>query len=227
MYKFVVFDLDGTLANTLLDLANAVNRALEFYGLPTHDIEKYNKFVGNGISNLISQVLGDKSSDRELHSKVKQYFDDYYPKHLCDFTEAYQGMSELLCQLKSLGIKTAVHSNKPHIYVPEILAKLYPEHKFELAWGQQEQYERKPSPQALIAMMQQLSVKPEEVIYVGDSDVDVITAHSAGVDVCGVEWGFRGRAELESAGADFIAKNSEELYEIIKGDYEQKLSERA
>ncbi len=217
MYKLVVFDLDGTLANTLLDLSNAVNAALDKYGLPTHPIESYNKFVGNGINNLISQVLMDKSDDKELHSKVKSYFDFYYPQHLCDSTVAYDKMETVLSQLSDMGVKTAVHSNKPHLYVPQILKKLYPDHHFDVAWGQQECFERKPSPQAVIVMMDKLCVDPEDVIYVGDSDVDVMTAHNAGIKVCGVAWGFRGVSELESAGADFIAKDANELMKVLIG----------
>lgn len=217
MYKLVVFDLDGTLANTLEDLAVAVNCSLDSEGLPVHDNSCYNQFVGNGVNSLIKQAIGDKSDDINLVERVKAFFDSYYPQHLCDHTSAYDGMSDLLCKLKKQSVKTAVHSNKPHVYVPHILNKLYPQHEFELAWGQQECYERKPSAQALIAMMNKLNVSADETLYVGDSDVDVFTAHNAGVKVCGVEWGFRGKDELMSAGADFIAKDPYELYEIIVG----------
>lgn len=217
MYRLVVFDLDGTLANTLVDLANAVNASLEHFNLPTHPVDSYNRFVGNGINNLISQVLMDKQNDKELHKKVKGYFDEYYAKHLCDNTVAYDSMDKVLSTLSDLNIKTAVHSNKPHEYVPQILSSLFKEHKFDAVIGNQQQYERKPSGQALVAIMQELGVQSDDVLYVGDSDVDVMTAHNANVKVCGVEWGFRGKAELESAGADFLAKNADELMNIIKG----------
>lgn len=217
MYKLVVFDLDGTLCNTLSDLGNAVNASLESEGLPTHPLSAYNKLVGNGVNNLIKQALRDKSEDKELFKKVKAKFDTYYPNHLCDTTVAYDGMAELLSKLKSLGIKTAVHSNKPHAYVPEILSSLFPSHSFDIAWGKQECFERKPSPQALLEIINRLSIDKKDVLYVGDSDVDVFTAHNAGVKVCGVEWGFRGKEELQSCGADFIAKDAEELLSIIKG----------
>ena len=217
MYKLVVFDLDGTLANTLYDLANAVNKSLEEYGLTTHEVHCYNQFVGNGINNLITQVLMDKADDKDLFNKVKAYFDFYYPQHLCDYTCAYDGMDKVLAYLSEHNVKTAVHSNKPHDYVPQILKNLYPEHSFDIAWGHRDCYERKPSAQALLAMMQQLNVTKDEVIYVGDSDVDVKTAHNAGVKVCGVSWGFRGKAELESANADFIAEDADELLKILMG----------
>ncbi len=217
MYKLVVFDLDGTLCNTLSDLANAVNFSLRKEGLLTHPLSAYNKFVGNGVNNLIKQALVDKSSDEELFKKVKANFDNYYPQHFCDTTVAYEKMPELLTELEKSGIMTAVHSNKPHEYVGEILETLFPFHTFDIAWGKREEFERKPSPQALFEIMKRLSVINDEILYVGDSDVDVFTAHSADVKVCGVEWGFRGREELVSAGADFIAKDAQELLYIIKG----------
>lgn len=217
MYKLVVFDLDGTLANTLCDLANAVNKALLSENLPTHPTHSYNQFVGNGVNNLIKLALMDKADDKALFDRVKAYFDSYYPEHLCDYTVSYDGMSELLSTLESLDVMTAVHSNKPHIYVPQILRKLYPEHSFDIAWGQQECFERKPSAQALVEMMHRLGADSTNTLYVGDSDVDVITAHNAEVEVCGVEWGFRGKAELVTAGADYTAKDARELLSIIKG----------
>lgn len=217
MFKLVVFDLDGTLCDTLSDLGNAVNYALESEGLPTHPLSAYNKFVGNGINNLIKQVLQSKGDDKELCDKVKAKFDEYYPFHLCDSTIAYEGIAQLLSKLKALGIKTAVHSNKPHTYVPEILKTLFPEHSFDLAWGKKDCFERKPSPQALLEIINRIGVEKSEVLYVGDSDVDVFTAHNAKVKVCGVEWGFRGKEELLSVGADYIAKDVKELLNIIKG----------
>lgn len=217
MYKLVVFDLDGTLADTLSDLAHSMNKALESENLPTHPVESYRKFVGNGISNLVRQVVMDKADDEELCKRVKAFFDSYYPQHLCDFTKDYEGMADVLRTLRESDVKTAVHSNKPHVFVPQILETLYPEHEFEIAWGHKDCYERKPSPQALEVIMEQLGCDKESTLYVGDSDVDVFTAHNAGVKVCGVEWGFRGKDELVFAGADFIAKDAQNLLDIIKG----------
>ncbi len=216
MYKFVIFDLDGTLANTLFDLANAMNHALSVEGFPTHPINRYNQFVGNGIDNLVKQVLLQKGDDEELCKKVKANFSSYYKEHLCDDTIEYDGMSVLLKELEKLSVKTAVHSNKPHEYVPYILNKLYSEHKFEFVFGNCEDFERKPSPQAVLYMIDKLGADKSQVLYVGDSDVDVFTAHNSGVKVCGVAWGFRGEEELKNAGADYIAHSAEELLSIIK-----------
>lgn len=217
MYRLVVFDLDGTLADTLSDLAHSMNKALESENLPVHPVESYRKFVGNGISNLVKQVVMDKADDEKLCRRVKAYFDSYYSQHLCDFTKAYDGMNEVLSELRRMDVKTAVHSNKPHTFVPQILKTLYPEHVFELAWGHKDGFERKPSPQALETIIEQLSCDKKSTLYVGDSDVDVFTAHNAGVKVCGVEWGFRGKEELALAGADFLAKDAKNLLDIIKG----------
>ncbi len=217
MYKLVVFDLDGTLADTLSDLAHAVNEALVYVGAPTHPIDSYRTFVGNGVNVLIKKALGEKGDDEELCKKTKAYFDSYYPQHLCDYTCAYEGMTDVLSELRKASVKTAIHSNKPHEYVPHIIDKLFCDHKFDIVIGNMPLYERKPSPQALCAIMDELGVSKDETLYVGDSDVDVFTAHNAGVKMCGVEWGFRGKDELLSAGADFLAKDSAELLRIIKG----------
>ena len=217
MYKLVVFDLDGTLANTLLDLANSMNKALLENNLPTHPIEAYNQFVGNGINNLVTKVLGDKGDDKDLHKKVKAYFDDYYPYHLCDYTVAYDGMSLVLLKLCKSGIKTAVHTNKPQEFVPQILKALYPDHTFDMVIGNCPEFCRKPSPQALDYIMEKTGVSKSDTLYIGDSDVDVMTAHNAGVKVCGVEWGFRGREELKNAGADYLVATAEELLIVVEG----------
>lgn len=217
MYKLVVFDLDGTLCNTLSDLAGAVNYALKKEGLPTHPLSSYNKFVGNGINSLVKLALLDKGDDENLNKTVKAHFDSYYPLHLCDNSKAYDGVEKLLEELRNLNVMTAVNSNKPHAYVPAILKTLFKDHTFNIAWGKRDEFERKPSAQALLNMIEQLGVEKEDVLYVGDSDVDVFTAHNADVKVCGVSWGFRGEEELLSAGADFIAKDTDELLNIIKG----------
>lgn len=217
MYKLVVFDLDGTLADTIKDLSNAVNNSLKENNLPTHSLESYNQFVGNGVDRLIELALMDKCGDRELFKVIKDGFRKNYRNHICDYTTAYEGVDKLLSELENRKIITGVLSNKPHEYVSLILKRLYPDHNFKYEWGQRAEYKRKPSGDALCAMINDCGVAKEKTLYVGDSDVDVMTAHNAGVKVCGVDWGFRGREELKTAGADYIVSNCTELLNIIQG----------
>lgn len=224
MIQLIAFDLDGTVADTLADLANAVNFTLKKRGLPIYPVEDYRQFVGNGVDNLMKTVLKENFTP-EIAAGMKADFSAYYADHCLDMTAAYPGMAELLRHLSESGIETAVISNKPDAFVPQILRKLYPDHRFTLMWGQQTDIPRKPAPAALLKAMELCGVKAEEVLYVGDSNVDVLFAHNAGVKVCGVSWGFRGAEELRQAGADMIVDTAEELRDVI---YEQtQLSERA
>lgn len=214
-YKLVVFDLDGTLVNSLTDLAVSVNEGLLKAGLKTHAVEKYKKFVGNGREKLVERAMGKEYNDKKLRSIVKSTFDSYYSLHCNDNTSSYKGCADLLYELKKLGVKTAVLSNKPDEFVEKILNKVYPSHKFDFAWGKKAEYPTKPSPEALNAIVEKSGVKKSECLYIGDSDVDVKTAENAFVDMIGVEWGFRGREELVSAGALFVASTAEEILEYI------------
>ncbi len=215
MIKMAVFDLDGTLVNSLTDLGLCVNRGLRAAGLPEQPLEKYNKFVGNGRERLIRRAMGGKSGDDALYSVVLREFDRSYKLHCNDNTDAYEGCDLLLEHLASRGIMTAVLSNKPDEFVPQLLGRLYPGHSFTEAWGQKPEYRTKPDRQALDAMLALHGVRHEECVYIGDSDVDVFTARNAGVKMAGVSWGFRGKAELTGAGAPFVADTARELEEYI------------
>ena len=216
MYKLIAFDLDGTLADTLADLANAMNFALGQEGLPGYPVDDYRRFVGNGIDNLVRVTMADGYTP-DGAERVKAGFYAYYADHCIDFTVAYEGMGELLEKLSADGIATAVVSNKPDRFVPGILSALYPDHSFTYAWGKQDGVARKPDPEALNRLIELCGVKKSEVLYVGDSNVDVVFAHNADVKVCGVSWGFRGEAELREAGADCIVDSAKGLYEVIRG----------
>ncbi len=214
MYKIVVFDLDGTLANTLEDLADAVNKGLSENGLPTHSLESYKKMVGDGILNLIKRAIAPVT-DEKTAAKVKEVFDRYYREHSTDKTCAYPGTQQLLEVLQEKGILTAVLSNKPHQFVEKILKKIFPHHCFDLAWGKRPEYDIKPNPDSLNAILSLTGIDKSQCLYVGDSDVDCHTARNAGVKCCGVSWGFRGREELEKAGADFIIDTPMEMREKL------------
>lgn len=215
MIKMVVFDLDGTLVNSLVDLAQSVNKGLAEAGLEQKPVENYNKYVGNGREFMIKSAMGECSDNAELFDKVEDIFNREYAVHCNDNTEPYGGCDKLLERLENKGILTAVLSNKPDEFVGRILKKVYPHRTFAEAWGQKPQYRRKPDGGALNAMLDLHGVMPGECLYVGDSDVDVFTAKNAGVNMAGVEWGFRGRQELIGAGAPFVAADADELYKYI------------
>ncbi len=215
MYKIVIFDLDGTLVDSITDLANATNEGLKLAGLPTHSVEAYKKFVGNGREKLVERAMGDSYSDKKLSELVRDTFDTYYAEHCNDNIYAYDGCEQMLSKLSERGIKTAVLSNKPDEFVEKILKKTYPDHKFTLAWGKKADFPTKPDPKALLEILRELDIPQTECLYIGDSDVDVITAKNAEVDMIGVEWGFRGRYELINCGAPFVAETADDILEYI------------
>lgn len=220
MIKIAVFDLDGTLVNSLTDLAQSVNKGLAKAGLEEKPLENYNHYVGNGRDIMVKRAMAEFASDESLFSVVMDTFNSEYKIHCNDNTASYKGCDELLEKLEKDGVMTAVLSNKPDEFVPEILKKVYPDHTFVEAWGKKPEYKIKPDKQALLAMLDKHGINPEECIYIGDSDVDVQTAKNSNVKMAGVEWGFRGREELFSAGAPFVAKTAEELYDYIRKDNE-------
>lgn len=217
MIKIAVFDLDGTLVNSLTDLAQSVNKGLKKAGLEEKPIENYNHYVGNGREIMIKRAMGSFAEDEEKLSIVRETFNSEYKIHCNDNTCAYDGCAELLKKLDEKGIKTAVLSNKPDEFVGRILKKVYPDHIFAEAWGKKPEYKIKPDGEALLAILDKHGIAKEECIYIGDSDVDVYTAQNSGVKMAGVEWGFRGREELLSTGAPFVATSPEELFDYIIG----------
>lgn len=215
MIKIAVFDLDGTLVDSLTDLALNVNKGLKKAGCKEQPIENYKQYVGNGREVMVKLAMGEKSSDESLLKIATDTFNAEYAIHCNDNTKGYDGCDKMLETLAENGIKTAVLSNKPDEFVDDIVAKVYPDHTFTEAWGQKPEYKRKPDKEALTAMLNMYGITPDECIYIGDSDVDVLTAQNAGVHMAGVEWGFRGKAELLATGAPFVASTAEELTEYI------------
>ncbi len=215
MIKMAIFDLDGTLVDSLTDLAICVNKGLKKAGLEEKPVENYKHYVGNGRDNLVRRTMGEFCDDEKLFNVVMDTFNREYAIHSNDNTKSYDGCSEMLKSLSDRGIKTAVLSNKPDEFISDILEKIYPEHNFTEAWGQKAEYKRKPDPEALYAILEKHGIDKSECVYVGDSDVDVFTAKNAGVKMIGVEWGFRGREELIEAGASCVARTADELLEFI------------
>ncbi len=216
MYQYAIFDLDGTLANTLEDLADAVNYALVKNGFKPHPTESYKLMVGSGIINLVKTASG--CDNEEIISALKSDFDKYYGEHAIDKTCAYPQSEQVLLNLQSKGVVLAVLSNKPDIFVKAILDKLFPNIKFKEAWGKKAEYPIKPDPASLNAIIEKLGAEKSKTIYIGDSNVDVRTAQNGAIDVIGCTWGFRGKDELVNAGASKLADNYTELEALILGE---------
>lgn len=215
MKKLIIFDLDGTLINTIADLGACTNYALEKLGYPTHDIESYKFRVGNGINNLFRRSLpeGEKTDENVL--RVRREFIPYYNAHNTDLSRPYPGMVELLEALQTEGILLAIASNKYQEATTKIIGELYPSIRFSAVLGQREGINIKPDPQIVFDILQATGVDKADVLYVGDSGVDMQTGLNAGVETCGVTWGFRPRTELEPFHPQHIVDSVEELRQII------------
>ncbi|MEE1072913.1 MAG: HAD family hydrolase [Cellulosilyticum sp.] len=214
MIKLVIFDLDGTLLNSITDLGNACNVALKQFGYPLHDEQAYKKFVGNGIYKLVERSLPKEARNQENVLKVKAIFDAYYKAHSLDETRPYPGIELLLMKLKEKGIHCGVVTNKAHEYAVELTQKFFAA-TIEKTLGQREGIPTKPHPQGVQEMMAYFQVEPSECLYIGDSNVDIQTAKAAGVTSIGVLWGFREAKELENEGANYLAENVKDLEKII------------
>lgn len=216
MYKLAIFDLDGTLLNTIEDLGNACNYALEKNGFEIHEIEAYKKFVGNGRYKLIEGIVPTDGRNRETVGRVLKDFDIYYDKHMWDKTKAYDGIIEVLEKLSINNIKIAIVSNKPQEFVGKIVEKYF-NGKIDIAYGHREGFNTKPDPTTVIEVMKHIGTSSQETIYIGDSNVDIYTANNANLKSIGVLWGFRDRKELVDAGATYIVSDVEKLKNIILG----------
>lgn len=215
MIKLVVFDLDGTLVDSVYDLADAVNTVLENNNYPSHNTEKYYHFVGDGTLKLVERALGDNCKDSSEVERIHNQFLKQYSMHCLDKTIAYDGVKELLDKLEDMKILTAVASNKTDVFTKQIVKELFSGHNFFEAVGKLDGVPKKPSPEIVFNILKKADVKTDEVLYVGDSDVDVLTGHNAGLQVCGCEWGFRGKDELLNAGCDFLLEKPLDLIDVI------------
>lgn len=213
MYKAVIFDLDGTLLNTLTDLYNAVNFALASFGFPKRSIDEVRRFIGNGVKKLMERSTPD-GTDEETNARCLDCFRGYYLEHMADNTAPYEGVNELISSLKEKGLKTAVVSNKLHSAVAGLCEDYFAD--LDCAIGVSVEEERKPNPVNVLKVLNIFDISKDECIYVGDSEVDVETAHNAGLKCIGVTWGFRDEDELLKNDADFIARTAEEVLEITE-----------
>lgn len=215
MKKLIIFDLDGTLLNTIADLAHSTNYALNKLGYPTHEIEKYNFMVGNGIDKLFERALPEGEKSKENVLRVRKEFVPYYDVHNADDSRPYSGIPELLAYLQASGIQIAVASNKYQAATQKLIDHYFPEIHFTAVFGQREGVKVKPDPTVVFDILEVAKVTKEDVLYVGDSGVDMQTAANAGVTACGVTWGFRPRAELEEFSPQYIVDTAEEIKRLI------------
>ncbi len=216
MTKLVIFDLDGTLLNTIDDLATSTNYALQCAGYPQHDLLAYRYFVGNGINKLIERALPyDKKNETEV-AKLRKDFIEYYERHMSDLTKPYDGIVSLLENLQAQGIAIAVASNKYQEATQALVAKFFPQIHFVAVFGQREGIAPKPDPTIVFDILQIAGVEKDEVLYVGDTNVDMTTARNGGVRSVGVTWGFRPQLELEESGANSIVHHPDDILALLQ-----------
>ena len=215
MYKCVIFDLDGTLLDTLDDLWGSVNYALGEFGFPLRTKQEVCSFIGNGVVKLMERSTPE-GTDEKTNKECLDAFRAHYLNHMRDNTAPYEGIIELLEKLKKENIKTAVVSNKLHSGVVGLCDEYF-HSLIDVAIGVSVEGERKPSPVNVFKALEKLSVSADEAVYVGDSNVDVETAKNAHLPCIGVTWGFRERDCLVKEGAEFICDTADEVYKILKG----------
>lgn len=216
MKKLVIFDLDGTLLNTIADLGEACNYALRQLGYSEHALSTYNYMVGNGVRKLVERAEPD--ADAETVERLLAIFREYYDQHSTDNTRPYPGIPELLRTLTDNGVAVAVASNKYQSAVEHIIAHFFPDIPFAAVAGQVDMRPVKPDPSIVFAILNEHPTPKAEVLYVGDSGVDMETARRACVESVGVSWGFRPVSELRKTYADHIVTNPSEILEIVNSE---------
>ncbi len=216
MYKAVIFDLDGTLLNTIDDLAAAANHALAQLGLPVHTTAEIMSYVGNGIPKLVERMV-PQPPRREDTVPAMELFAAYYAAHKQDATAPYPGICNMLDALAARGVKLAVLSNKQHTMTLPIIRHYFGE-RFTVVQGAAEDIPVKPDPTGVNRILQTLGCSRDEVLYVGDSDTDMLTACNAGLTACGVLWGFRSREVLLQGGAQHLCATADELLRLALQD---------
>ena len=218
MKKLAIFDLDGTLLNTIEDLGYAANHALQAHGYPTHSIASYPFFVGNGVRRLIERVLPEDARTEATIDRLLVTFKEYYNDHNTDYTKPYEGIPELLSLLSSRGVAIAVASNKYQAATEKLISHFFPTLSFIAVEGQKEGVPVKPDPSIVFEILAKAKTPKADTIYIGDSGVDMETARRACVDSIGVTWGFRPEKELVENHADTIVNRPDDIAKLIFGN---------
>ena len=216
MKRLVIFDLDGTLLNTIADLAAATNYALTRLGYPTHPTDAYRFFVGNGINKLFERALPETERTTDNVLRMRAEFVPYYNLHNADLSRPYPGIEKLLAQLQQHHIQLAVASNKYQEATEKLIRQYFPSIRFTAVFGQRENVPAKPHPQVIHEIIGISGVEKAEVAYIGDSGVDMQTGRNAEVTTIGVCWGFRPKSELQEFQPAFLAESPEEIADFLQ-----------
>jgi phosphoglycolate phosphatase len=215
MKKAVIFDLDGTLADTIEDLANATNRMLSRRGLPTHDLAQYKLMVGDGFRNLVTRALPENLRSDDYIELARAEASADYALRCLERSTPYPGIIELLAALAAKAVASAVLSNKPDALAKKVIAGLFPDDGFAFVRGETPLFPRKPDPASALDLCARIGASPDETLYLGDSGVDMKTAKAAGFFALGALWGFRGEKELSEAGADALLHSPLDLLHYV------------
>jgi phosphoglycolate phosphatase len=211
-----IFDLDGTLVESLYDLADSVNAMLERFGFPTHPDDAFKYFIGDGIINLIKFSLPkDRSGDDEFVRSCLDIVNDEYLRRWNVKTRPYDGIHQMLRDLSERDVHLAVLSNKPHEFTSIMVPHFFPDINFEMILGARDDLPRKPDPTSVNLIMKKMELLPEECLYIGDSNIDMRTGKNGGIYTVGVIWGFRPEKELIDAGADLIVCDPQEIVNLV------------
>jgi phosphoglycolate phosphatase len=215
-YEGVIFDLDGTLVNSLDDIADSMNKVLKVNGFPSHDTQAYKYFIGNGLRNLVRRALPEQANAEDLVSKYFDLMMEEYRSHCVNKTRPYEGITELLDELTLRKIKLAVFSNKVDELTKRVVAELLPDYRFEMVIGNCREIPRKPNPMGAMLISKKLRISPQKLTYMGDTGVDMQTARSAGMYAVGVLWGFRTSEELIANGANQLLAHPQDFLRILE-----------